>query len=142
MSNPTAPHTLATDLFGNPIDDAPAPPAPAGPVAAREPVNDMDRVQAVLTAIADDTADVLHVDQAGRVRCCTGRDTKPAPADLAAVVAQLIDAQYLTTHQRSCPGHGSVVTTTRAGRHAVCRWRAYRRPTTWPTQDTTDAGNS
>jgi hypothetical protein len=118
---------IQEDLFGNPVD-VPAPPVPSAPV---RPVNDMDRVQAVLAEIVGDTAALLHVDDAGRVRRCAGRGTDPVSVDLAAVIEQLLAARYLTTQRRSCPGHGSVITATRAGRDAVCRWRAYRRPSTW-----------
>jgi hypothetical protein len=120
------------DLFGNPVD-IPSPPVPA---ALGRPVNDMDRVQAVLAEIVNDKAALLHVDDAGRVRRCAGRGTEPAAVDLAAVIEQLLAARYLTTRRRSCPGHGAVITATQAGRDAVCRWRAYRRPSTWgPTPD-------
>jgi hypothetical protein len=121
------------DLFGNPVDTAPG--GPADTAAAATPpsvVNDMDLVQSVLADITSDTTAPLHVDDDGQVRRCARASLVPVPEDMAVTVNQLLTAQYLTaTRTRSCPGHGLLVITTRTGRNAVHRWRAYRRPTTW-----------
>jgi hypothetical protein len=116
------------DLFGNPVDPAPSDQT-NGPALA--PVNDMDLVHQVLADVADEKAAPLHLDDTGRVRRCARPAPEPVTDDLAAAVTQLMTAQYLTTRRRSCPGHGQLVIATPAGRSAACRWRAYRRPTTW-----------
>lgn len=136
--------SLSTDLFGNPVA------APDGDTAGRntaEPgasprdaVNDMDLAQTVLADIADDKSAPLHVDDNGQVRRCTRRDTEPVTDDVAVVVEQLIATHYLTTRKRSGPGHGLQITTTRTGRNALFRWRAYCRPSTWGPAPNPDAG--
>lgn len=116
------------DLFGNPAGAADTTPQEQGPQVA---VNDMDLTQTVLADIVSDKTAPLHIDDHGQLRRCTNRATEPVPDDVAAVVEQLLDSHFLTTRQRSCPGHGVEITATRSGRSALCRWRAYRRPSAW-----------
>lgn len=130
------------DLFGNPTNTTPdgqTPPNATGEPAAAS-VNDMDATQAVLADVVSEKTAALHIDDHGRVtRCRIGQTTTPVPDSVATVVRQLLAAHYLTTRQRSCPGHGVEITTTRTGRNAVHRWRAYRRPSTWgPPPDPSD----
>jgi hypothetical protein len=125
------------DLFGDPVD-TPA----VCTTAERTPsqaVNDMDLAQAVLADIAGEKTPPLHLDDDNQVRRCTQRGTEPVPDDVAVVVRQLLAARYLETRKRSCPGHGSLIATTRTGRGAVHRWAAYHRPPAWgpaPHHDT------
>jgi hypothetical protein len=134
--------TLQEDLFGNlansPTDRTKSTSeAPSVRVAAGAVVNDMDLTQEVLADIASEKASPLHVDDAGRVRRCGGTTTEPVAEGVAVVVEQLTAAQFLTTRRGSCPvDHGVLIVTTRAGRNAAHRWKAYRRPSTWgPTPD-------
>lgn len=120
------------DLFGNPADtEAAAAPAPA----SLSMTNDMDLVQSVLADVVDEKTARLHRNEdSGAVRrCAATRGTTSVPDEIIAVVGQLVAARFLTTTRRGCatPAHGPVVIATPAGRGAVYRWRAYRRPSTW-----------
>jgi hypothetical protein len=126
----------SVDLFGDPPAPAPAPAVS---------VNDMDQVQTVLDEVADEKTPVLHRDEAGGVTRCRPHGTASVADEVAALVNQLIGARYLTTtrRHRRCTGadHGPVVTTTLAGRNALHRWNAYRRPASWgPRGGRVDAG--
>lgn len=117
------------DLFGNPVH--PTTNKAPDPSPATRLVNDTDVTQTVLADIASEKTTPLHIDDHGQVRRCTQRTTKPVSDTVSTVVRQLLAAHLVTTRHRSCPGHGAEITTTRAGRNAVSRWRAYRRPSTW-----------
>ncbi|HEX6351717.1 hypothetical protein [Actinophytocola sp.] len=125
-------HVDQVDLFGDPVP-TPIGHAPRESTPPGAGVNDMDLAHTVLADIADEKTAPLHLDDTDQVRRCTERGpAEPVPDKVAVVVCQLITAHYLTTRQqRTCPGHGALIATTRTGRNAVHRWRAYHRPSTW-----------
>lgn len=120
------------DLFGDEVPDA------QQSTSDRPPINDMDLVEAVLSVATSVGYRLIGAGEKVYRRSETRKDgIEPVPAYEADAVHQLIDAKYLEIggHHlcvyRQFEGYGRSVLVPKRTKHALSRWRAYKRPSTW-----------